>query len=89
MWSNGKSELLVRVPTQLRSPLSVDLAECWSFARLRPSQVEPCLKTRQPKRCPLMITPRQALCQQVLQHERSGSLHAIRVRANFVYTSAD
>jgi hypothetical protein len=35
-WSNGTSELLVRVPTPLRSPLSVYLAEFWSFARLRP-----------------------------------------------------
>jgi hypothetical protein len=34
-WSNGKSELLVRVPAQLGSSLSDYLAEFLGFARLR------------------------------------------------------
>ena len=36
-WSNGKSALLVRVPAQWGSSLSVYLAEFLGFARLRPS----------------------------------------------------
>jgi hypothetical protein len=36
-WSNGKSELLVRVPAQLGSSLSDYLAEFLGFARLRPN----------------------------------------------------
>jgi hypothetical protein len=36
VWSNGKSERLVRVPAQVGSLLSVYLAEILGFARLRP-----------------------------------------------------
>jgi hypothetical protein len=35
---------------------------------IRPHQVEPRVKKRRPKPFPLMITPRQALRQQLLQH---------------------
>ncbi len=37
-WSNGKRELLVRVPAQLGSALSDNLAEFLGFARLRPTR---------------------------------------------------
>ena len=36
-WSDGKSALLVRVPAQLGSSLSVYLAAFSGFARLRPT----------------------------------------------------
>jgi len=35
-WSNEESELLVRAPAPLASPLSVCLAKIWGFARLGP-----------------------------------------------------
>jgi hypothetical protein len=38
----------------------------------RPHRVEPRVKKRRPKRFPLMITPRQELRQQRVQHERRG-----------------
>ena len=38
----------------------------------RPQRVEPRVQKRPPKRVPFMITPRQALRQQVVQQERSG-----------------
>jgi hypothetical protein len=47
----------------------------------RPHRVEPRLKKRRPTSFPLMITCRQELRQPLVQHERSGSLHAIRPRA--------
>jgi hypothetical protein len=38
----------------------------------RPHRVEPRVKIRRPKPFPLMITPRQALRQPLVQHERRG-----------------
>src|SRR5262249_2183048 len=35
-WSNRQSELVVRAPAQLESPLSISLAKIWDFARLGP-----------------------------------------------------
>jgi hypothetical protein len=32
-WSNKESELVMRAPAQLASPLSVYLAKIWGFAR--------------------------------------------------------
>jgi hypothetical protein len=45
---------------------------------IRPHRVEPRVKKRRPKSFPFMITPRQEWRQQLVQQERSGSLHAIR-----------
>jgi hypothetical protein len=38
----------------------------------RPHRVEPRVKKRRPKPFPLMLTPRQALRQQLVQHEPKG-----------------
>jgi hypothetical protein len=38
----------------------------------RPNRVEPRVKKRRPKPFPLMITPRQALRQQLVQYEPRG-----------------
>jgi hypothetical protein len=48
---------------------------------VRPSRVAPRVKERRPKSFPLMITPRQALRQQVVRQAVKASLHAIRPRA--------
>jgi hypothetical protein len=46
----------------------------------RPQRVEPRVKTRRPKSCPLMIRPRPERRQPLVQQECKGSLQAIRVR---------
>jgi hypothetical protein len=56
---------------------------------IRPQRLEPRVKKRRPKSVPFMITPRQELRQQLIQQERRGSLHAIRARANILYTRAE
>jgi hypothetical protein len=48
---------------------------------VHPHRVEPRVKKRRPKSFPLMITPRQALRQQLVQQVLRGQLHAIRPRA--------
>jgi hypothetical protein len=39
---------------------------------VRPDRVEPRVKKRRPKRFPFMITPRQELCQRLVQPELRG-----------------
>jgi hypothetical protein len=49
----------------------------------RPHRVEPRVKKRRPTPCPLMITPRQALPQPLIQPACRSSLQAIRLLARF------
>jgi Transposase DDE domain len=56
----------------------------WMVIPVRPHRVEPRVKKRRPKSFPLMIKPRQALRQQLVQQKITSELHAIRLLAMFV-----
>jgi hypothetical protein len=51
----------------------------WLGNPARPHRLEPRLQKRRPKRVPLMITPRPARRQPLVQHALRGELQAIRV----------
>jgi hypothetical protein len=56
---------------------------------LRRRRVEPHVKKRRPEPFPLMIKPWQELRQRLIQQACRSQLHAIRVSANYLYSSAE